>query len=736
MKIVLTLKSDALPGGGVANKGVVDREIACDKRGLPLIPARRIKGILREAAEELEFLGLLKQDFSRRLFGESGSGQSSPFKISDGTLENCGSYKAFLDWAAGDGQKDRLKSLFSPVSVLENFSYLRSQTSVDGGVAQENTLRISRVLKKGQRFVFRIHCPDEYINGLEMACAAVESFGESRNRGLGEISLALDKKAPAPASAAQTAQTPKETGLCELPVTLEARSQLLMSGEVGDEMQSCGYIPGYAVLGAFAGAYVKDTEADPASDAVFERLFLSGDTRWGTLYPSDGSGALFAPAPLSVRRYKDSPDCINLLCGNPDTNRIMKGMGAALLSCGTGLERFVSVSAEMNVEYHHQRAKDRSVGKALETERGGDNGVFFQFETLEREQFFSGRVVGSAQDLQLIASLLPPDGIMFLGRSKGTQYGECRLSLGEIAPCGASKSPRRWAPGAMMAFRLLSDTVLVNEYGYADPRADLLRDELCRLLGLSAEEMQKISIEDAYSKKKNLAGYLGVWNLPKIQHPALAAGTVLKLRNGTERDLPMEPLFGRSAGIRTAEGCGMFSWDACDDCSGTTAKTIEITEALRNKTDFITDKEGAADLVKGILYAALIRKLRSRASKEGRKGKNISSSAVGRFISMIKLAQDERELSDFFFKNLAETAAKARDKISKELYLARDGVDIAKFKNESEPLLNELGAGSLADSGWPADIKINFEEYKIYALAYLTELKYQNRNKAGRKAQE
>lgn len=735
MKIVLTLKSDALPGGGVANKGVVDREIACDKRGLPLIPARRIKGILREAAEELEFLGLLKKDFSRRLFGESGSGQSSPFKISDGTLEDCGSYKAFLDWAAEGSQKDQLKSLFSPVSVLENFSYLRSQTSVDGGVAQENTLRISRVLKKRQRFVFRIHCQDEYIDGLEMACAAVESFGESRNRGLGEISLTLDKKAPAHAAAAKTAQAPEETGLCELPVTVEALSQLLMSGEVGDEMQSCGYIPGYAVLGAFASAYVKDTGADPASDAVFERLFLSGDTRWGTLYPSDGSGALFAPAPLSVRRYKDSPDCVNLLCGNPDTNKTMKGMGAALLSCGTGLEKFVSVSAEMNVGYHHQRAKDRGFGKALETERGGDNGVFFQFETLEREQFFSGRVVGSAQDLQLIASLLPPDGIMFLGRSKGTQYGECRLSLGEIAPCGASESPRRWAPGAMMAFRLLSDTVLVNEYGYADPRADLLRDELCRLLGLSAEEMQKISIEDAYSKKKNLAGYLGVWNLPKIQHSALAAGSVLKLKNGTGRELPMEPLFGRSAGIRTAEGCGMFCWDACDNCSGATAKIIEVTEAPRSKT-VCTDKEGAADLVNSILYAALVRKLRSRASEEGRKGKNISSSAVGRFISMIKRAQDERELNDSFFKNLAQTATQARDKISKELYLASDGVNMAEFREKSETLLNELGAGSLADIGCPVNTEISFKEYKIYALAYLTELKYQNRNKAGRKAQE
>ena len=49
-KIKITLKSDLCAGSGYSYAGIIDSDICYSKNGIPYIPARRIKGCLREAA--------------------------------------------------------------------------------------------------------------------------------------------------------------------------------------------------------------------------------------------------------------------------------------------------------------------------------------------------------------------------------------------------------------------------------------------------------------------------------------------------------------------------------------------------------------------------------------------------------------------------------------------------------------------------------------------------------------
>ena len=51
--IVMELKSDSCAGTGEGVGGIVDVEVNFDEHGIPYIPAKRIKGILREEAMEL-----------------------------------------------------------------------------------------------------------------------------------------------------------------------------------------------------------------------------------------------------------------------------------------------------------------------------------------------------------------------------------------------------------------------------------------------------------------------------------------------------------------------------------------------------------------------------------------------------------------------------------------------------------------------------------------------------------
>lgn len=60
MKITIELLSDICIGSGESYNSVIDTDVTYDDYGLPYIPAKRIKGCIREAGLELKDFGLIK----------------------------------------------------------------------------------------------------------------------------------------------------------------------------------------------------------------------------------------------------------------------------------------------------------------------------------------------------------------------------------------------------------------------------------------------------------------------------------------------------------------------------------------------------------------------------------------------------------------------------------------------------------------------------------------------------
>ena len=56
MKITIELLSDICIGSGESYNSVIDTDVTYDDYGLPYIPAKRIKGCIREAGLELKDL--------------------------------------------------------------------------------------------------------------------------------------------------------------------------------------------------------------------------------------------------------------------------------------------------------------------------------------------------------------------------------------------------------------------------------------------------------------------------------------------------------------------------------------------------------------------------------------------------------------------------------------------------------------------------------------------------------
>jgi CRISPR-associated protein Csx10 len=206
----IKLKSAAAPGSGEGRAGVIDRETVHDDSGLPLLPARRLKGLLREAGlEAWEALAVHPAHKAWRdmnlvppeeLFGQPGQPYPGPFDLNDGRLEGYLELRSWLweakNWNGGN-------AYFHAEAVLRSFTEQRAQTAMDTetGGPKKNALRTTRVLRPGLVFQAEgtIRTPDGAEAGwnkralltLHLACGCLRRMGLSRNRGTGRLEVEL-----------------------------------------------------------------------------------------------------------------------------------------------------------------------------------------------------------------------------------------------------------------------------------------------------------------------------------------------------------------------------------------------------------------------------------------------------------------------------------------------------------------------------------------------------------------
>jgi len=208
-KLEITLASALSPGSGEGWAGMIDADIVFDELGLPYIPGRRIKGILRDSARDVIYaLKLAKvpandsfslfeeqsddKDDLDLLFGQRGQERATPLKIGNAYLANYSAIREWLLWA-----EHKAPQIISPERVRRTFTSLRQQTAIDPetSVAKEHSLRITRVLNRGITFICEVELNlengDKFERLLTLAVQVTRNLGGKRNRGLGQIKCSL-----------------------------------------------------------------------------------------------------------------------------------------------------------------------------------------------------------------------------------------------------------------------------------------------------------------------------------------------------------------------------------------------------------------------------------------------------------------------------------------------------------------------------------------------------------------
>lgn len=201
-RLELTLLSPALAGSGQGYGAIIDTDIVFDDAGLPRIPAKRIKGCLKDAAAEVKEMfeeAGIKFPFSPdAVFGKPGEARSAPVYFSDLTIPEYDSVRKWLDYYLSE---EKYRHLITADTILETFTEIRQQTRInENGTAFDGSLRTSRVIQKGRVFSGDVHIDapeDEILDTLAFACKNFRNFGTQRTRGYGHVECVLmDKGGP------------------------------------------------------------------------------------------------------------------------------------------------------------------------------------------------------------------------------------------------------------------------------------------------------------------------------------------------------------------------------------------------------------------------------------------------------------------------------------------------------------------------------------------------------------
>jgi len=735
MKITMTLKSDSIPGSGNSIAGVIDRDIVYDRFGLPYIPSKRLKGILRESAEELRNLNQLEFE-PDDLFGKPGKKIGAEFKLSNGHIENSMEYRTLLQSKlVMDSPK-----LLPRQSVLEHFTYTRTQTKINNeGIAETGSLRTSRVLKAGLRFEFELKCSAKYVKDLEKICSVTRAFGASRNRGFGEIKLELKEESDPSSgnSNSDSDNTPTGEGY-SMRVSVTNKQQLLVSTSPGYTDTSDSYISGSVLIGALAWNYIRQVGS---ADDNFYKLFLSGKISFGNLYPcidKDESGFLYYPPPLSVRKVKTSKeesikpgDYYDLTDLDPDTYKLtqFKGGLSGFCTLDASLSNTYRSNLSFGIESHHARPVDRAKAKPFNVDGSkGEGGVFYQYEVIEPDQVFSGEIYGDAESLQKISDIIRKTDKFRLGKSRTSQYGLCSFSVGEIKK--TKQKDITWNSGAELRIILKSNMVLLNENGFAEPSIVNFKEEFATRFNIDALD---IEIKKSFLKIVQTGGFVGVWGMPRIQQPALATGSVIVLQNQSSEDIVIGNLSTELFGDRIAEGYGRI--DFYEPKGHRLSFGVEIPTA--NNQDFSDSLEHCTNVQKELIKSRAQEKIEKYLVKiaicKTKKLKNAKGSFLHKLLGIINLCNNNPD-DAARFRQFEEYLDKFTDKQKKNLEAIMKSLCIYKckkrYKVDGEKFERDLEKADIPDIVKREYGKGSFDNYKYYVESALTQLKLNKRKKS------
>jgi len=602
-KIKITLKSDLCSGSGQGFSGIIDTDVCHDKYGLPYIPARRLKGVLLDAAGYINICCKTKN----QIFGVRGDIKSGSLRLGNAKIGCHKCYKGF--------REDLKNSNLNSQKVLALFTDTKAQTAIEDDTADEDSLRFTRTVNQyspldGNEVRFFAECEigGKYIEEFKKICKAVRNIGIERTRGLGAVRVELVMDDIKEKKKRENCIQDAKNKLDELDSSQKYRlnydivlnAPLMLPGVSNGE--TAEYISGTAILGTLAAEYLKSNKDENG----FEDLFLKENVIIGNAYLRCS-----IPAPLFVQKIKETDD-IRTIFSKEEPNGTPKPLKDAYIRPNS----FKKFDVETEISYHHSR---------------GDDSTLYTQKHLSAEQIFRGEIIGKGKYVKEIAKLLS-NGIK-LGRSKSAEYSECAIE--NIAPKTDGREINL-INGESYVLALEADFVALDEYGnYSTDAGAILKET-----GITG----KIKEEKTFIAVRRNAGYNILWNLKKPHFVSIKAGSYITFEyTGENKNFDFMEYYGE----KNNEGFGKVKIYKLTDLENFKFEKIannpNIPESDKVSPQYVTLKEKIAKndedeqvRLRAIEFARGKRKILT----------GLNAAFVGRAALMVSQAKNFADLKD------------------------------------------------------------------------------------------
>lgn len=516
----ITTESYLLTGSG-EGAPLIDTDVVFHSTGFPMVPARRVKGMLKESLEEvMEIFGKPQSEIEvliTNLFGEPGN---PTFK---GKLLFQNFMLAGWNEIAEEIKNLPQKGFLQPDFVKAYYTTEIQQTAIgrEGkkdeieGVAKKRSLRNYRVIKPGNTFEAVLSTTEELTpeedKYLKKAVQNLRHAGTRRNRGFGKIKCQLEVL-----RSATEVSSKQETGSKEAPtrvnVSINTLSPVVLADLRGEQntVFTQKYISGNQLRGLLASAYIRRLGLNFQNahlDSGFQEFFLSGKLGFGALRYRQGQNI-----PLHLHRYKQDPDRdpISIFTKGEEDVEITKSIKRIGQVVGNTIHD-KGFSPKTTFNFHNSRP-NRAAGR--NTENDAEGGIFY-YESLNEGQTFHGDIEGDSKVLSKLLNAFPPPFPARLGRSRSAQYGRVEVSLQAENKANKAKS----LPAGEYVLNLESPLILLNKWGAPSPTVKELEEVLFKTWGIG------VKVKNAAAAFTNVEQFNAVWRSKSGQVASFKEGS-------------------------------------------------------------------------------------------------------------------------------------------------------------------------------------------------------------------
>lgn len=518
--LTLEILEDLHTGSGTGG-GDIDALVQRDRQGHPVIRASHLKGLLREAGEELRAFDTSMAANLDALLGTTGQTraalQLTSLRLSKGGIPN-----TTLVWGS-------------------------TQRVENGRAPQPDTLRFIEHVAAGTRLSARLRLVDAQRLQplLERLLNRIDRMGGSRNRGSGLVQLSWHRVDPAPKSLSVVEGSRLRVILRNLePLCLPA------TGHPGNLIKTHSVIRGQTLRGALMAWAIHTGRTEALS--LFDRLSI-GDALPRPQGPPDPGEVI--PIPLSILADKPSggdallpwwaksgteASAFDALGEVPEPAEKRKRPGAHEYlyrsSTGAPWQRY---SPTLRVRLRNATPKPDSK----------EDAQLFSLEEIAEGSDFQAEIRGDdPQSVQAFLTAFAPvlTGADWLAIGRGGQ--PVAITALTSAPPPAPPQQDDWT------LTLISDAIVRGSWlGFLD---NLSLESLCQLAGIEPRDDWRI-VADVVEPTM-VHGFNAVTGLTRSPAQAVRRGSCWRI-TGTGSAALAQALMGRGAlGERTDEGCGRF----------------------------------------------------------------------------------------------------------------------------------------------------------------------------------